>query len=92
MAEEFEELKKRSQDIYEASVNTDFEEFKKKMREKEKEEFKEWLVANGVNRIHKGAAFLSYFTDETSLKEKIKEKLNTIFVINKEIKNIIENI
>ena len=66
------------------------EEFKKKMREKEKEDFKKWMITDGVNRIHQGVAFLSYFTDETSLKEKIKEKLNTILVLNKEIKNIIE--
>lgn len=68
----------------------DLEEFKKKMREKEKKDFKEWMIADGVNRIHQGATYLSYFTDESPLKEKIKEKLNIILVLNKEIKNIIE--
>lgn len=68
----------------------DLEEYKKKMREKAKEYFKEWAITDGVNRIHQGAEFLNYFTNEAPLKEKIKEKLNTIMVLNKEIKEIIE--
>lgn len=69
---------------------TDFEEFVKKMRAKEKETFKKWMIESGVDRIYQGAAFLSFFTDETPLKKKISEKLNIIMVLNKEIKEIIE--
>ena len=69
---------------------TDFEEFKKQMRAEGKEDFRKWMLCSGIERISLGAEFLSFFSDETPLKKKISEKLNTIMVLNKEIKEIIE--